>query len=364
MPEPSPLSPPSRLHLGELTGELGVFQHAVGSRPDPGHGYCTDDVARALQVDLLHARVLGWPAVEESAWRNLDFLATAFDEETGRFRNFRAVDGTWAAGPGSEDSQGRALHALGDVVATGADGPLAAAATALFDRALPAARDLTALRATSSVVLGCAARTSTAENRPTALELERLAARLHARFDPVLADPWPWPEAVLTYETALPPRALIIAGHATGSEELTEAGLRVLDFLVEGQTAIDGRYSPIGNGWWARGGVKSAFDQQPIEAAAMILAAESAYAATGDDRYRGAMERAYAWFLGGNVLGRVVADPVRGACGDGLTPDGVNTNEGAESTLMWLIAAERIRVLRGGVSEAPRQVLAAGTAAR
>jgi hypothetical protein len=364
VPEPSPLSPPSRLHLDELAGELGVFQHAVGSRPDPGHGYCTDDVARALQVDLLHARVLGWPAVEESAQRNLDFLAAAFDEETGRFRNFRAVDGAWTAGPGSEDSQGRAMHALGDVVATGSDGTLVEAAAALFDRALPAARGLTALRATSSVVLGCAARTSTAEDRPTAFELEGLAARLRARFDSVLADSWPWPEAVLTYETALPPRALIIAGLATGSEELTAAGLRVLDFLIEGQTAIDGRYSAIGNGWWARGGVKSAFDQQPIEATAMILAAESAYAATGDDRYRGAMERAYAWFLGENDLRRVVADPVRGACGDGLTADGVNTNEGAESTLMWLIAAERIRALRGGISEAPGQVLAAGKAAR
>jgi hypothetical protein len=121
----------------------------------------------------------------------------------------------------------------------------------------------------------------------------------------------------------------------------------------------------VGNGWWPHGGAKSRFDQQPIEATALLLAAESAYLVTADDRYRTAMERSYAWFLGGNDLGLDVADPVRGAGYDGLTARGVNTNQGAESTLMWLMAAEHIRTSRHGhpPAAAPSEPVLAGSIA-
>ena len=102
--------------------------------------------------------------------------------------------------------------------------------------------------------------------------------------------------------------------------------------------------SATGSG--ARGGPKAQYDQQPIEATALLLAAEAAYRVAGQERHRLVMERAYGWFLGGNDLGLDVADPVRGAGYDGLTPDGINTNQGAESTLMWLTAAEHIRAMR------------------
>jgi hypothetical protein len=124
----------------------------------------------------------------------------------------------------------------------------------------------------------------------------------------------------------------------------------------------------VGNGWWPRGGTKSQFDQQPIEATALLLAAEAAWNATRDPRYVDAMELAYAWFLGGNDLAKRIANPARGACFDGLTAKGVNTNEGAESTLMWLTAAEHIRLLRGRKPQAtpdvnPRQQALAVSAA-
>ena len=108
-------------HLAVLGGELGIFQHARRSEPDPAHGYCVDDVARALEVDLLHARTLGWAAVAESARRNMQFLEDAFDEPSGRFLNFRTVDGDWIGGPGSNDSLGRAMLALGETIAAGPD---------------------------------------------------------------------------------------------------------------------------------------------------------------------------------------------------------------------------------------------------
>ena len=322
------------------------MQHAIGSRPDPNHGYCTDDVARGLQVDLLHQRELGWSPVACSARRNLDFLAEAFDGRTGRFRNFRSVERSWIGGDGSEDCQGRAMHALGDVIAGAPDPRMVESATSLFDRALPTAGKVTALRAQASVLLGCAARMGAAPSSATAMACRLLAVRLLARFEARSGSAWPWPESRLTYENALPARALIVAGRTLASDAMTAAGLGALDWLIDVQRADDGHFSPIGNGWWARGGEKSRFDQQPIEATALLLAAESAYLVTADGRYRAAMERAYAWFLGANDLGVEVADPKCGAGYDGLTPRGVNTNQGAESTLMWLTAAEHTRAVR------------------
>jgi hypothetical protein len=226
-------------------------------------------------------------------------------------------------------------------------------ATSLFDRALPAAGKVTALRAQASVLLGCAARMGAAPSSATAMACRFLAVRLLARFEACSGSAWPWPESRLTYENALPARALIVAGRTLASDPMTAAGLGALDWLIDVQRADDGHFSPIGNGWWPCGGEKSRFDQQPIEATALLLAAESAYLVTTDGRYRAAMERAYAWFLGANDLGVAVADAKRGAGYDGLTPRGVNTNQGAESTLMWLTAAEHLRAVRAGLETAP-----------
>jgi hypothetical protein len=366
------MHPVSRRHLDELGGELGILQHAIGSKPDPAHGYCVDDVARSLQVDLLHARGLGWVSVSRSAWRSLRFLEEAFDPETGRFRNFRSIDGSWVDGQGSNDSFGRAMLALGETIDGAPDARLFESAAALFGRALPAAGKMTSPRAQASVILACDAvlrsagvagsadEQEAALGAASALTLRRLATGLHARFLDFARPGWPWAEGSLTYENALLPRALIVAGHRLGAGVMLKIGLQVLDWLIEAQTSPRGGFSPVGNGWWPRGGEKSQFDQQPIEATALLLAAEAAHNATRDPRYLDAMELAYAWFLGGNDLGKRIVDPARGACFDGLTSTGVNINEGAESTLMWLTAAEHIRRMRSRKPQAnpavsPRQ---------
>lgn len=345
MPELAALHPVERRHLDELSDRVGVIQHAIGSRPDPAHGYCTDDVARALQVDILHARELGWPAVAAHAERALTFLDEAFDPTTRAFRNFRSVEGVWLDEIGSDDCQGRALLALAEAADESGDPAFAGSARRLFEQALPAAPALVALRAQASVVLACA-RMRRLGPTTTSTTGRLMALRLLASFESRLWSPWPWPEARLTYENGLPARALIVAGSVFGLDRMVDAGLDVLDWLIDIQTTPDGHLSPIGNGWWPCGGEKSRFDQQPIEATALLLAAESAYEVTGETRYRAAMERSYGWFLGANDVGVAVADPVSGGGFDGLTPDGVNTNQGAESTLMWLIALERIRLLR------------------
>jgi hypothetical protein len=345
MPEPA-LPPVSRRHLDVLSDDTAIMQHAIGSRPDPAHGYCTDDVSRALQVDLLHARVLGWSAVADRAARNLWFLEAAFDPAHGRFRNFRTVDGAWIDGVPSEDSQGRAMHALGDTMAMASEPVVSEAASDLFARALPGAQGVGAMRAQSSVMLGCDAAMRARPNDRTALAYRQLATRLRTRFESRAGMVWPWPESRLTYENALPVRALIVAGGHQDKATMVDMGLGLLDWLIDVQTGPAGQFSPIGNHWWPCGGPRSRFDQQPIEATTMILASEAAFETTSNERYHAAAEQAFAWFLGGNDLGLIVADVERGTSGDGLTATGVNANQGAESTLMWLTALEHIRAMR------------------
>ncbi len=343
-----PLHPVRRVHLEELGGPLGIWQHASRTVPDRSFGYCTDDVARALTVDLLHAHELGWEAVAPDARRSLAFLRAAFDPATASFRNFRSADGAWLDAVSSEDSQGRALLALGSAVRDGPEAAVRREAGSLFEAALPMARRLTSPRAVSSAILGCDAALDAGLPGDSLRTLVGLAGRLGRAFGGLDLDGgWPWPESVLTYENALLPHALIVAGHRLADPDLRRMGLRVLDWLIRVQTSPDSSFSPVGNdGWWPRDGARSRFDQQPIEPAAMILAASAALRETHDEPYRRAAEAAYAWFLGGNDAGIPVADASTGGCHDGLSPRGVNLNQGAESTLMWLTALETMRSIR------------------
>jgi hypothetical protein len=361
--DPGWTPPVVRHHLDELAGPLGIYQHARGTVPDPSFGTCTDDVARALTVDLLHGEVIGWQRVAPSAVGALRYLREAFDEDTGRFRNFRADDGTWADGIGSEDAHGRAMIALAEAAVGAPDEGLRRSSARLFLRACPAAAELRWPRPIASALIACSVlgRVATSQADPPkdrALELVPLSLgaflgdRLADRFASAAADrSWPWPDYSVTYEAAILPRALLVASRRSGRTEMRELGLTVLDWLIDAQVDDDERFHPVGNrGWWVRGRAPVRFDQQPIEATTMILAAESAFDETGDVRYMSAAEAAFAWFLGRNDLGASLADPERGACRDGLSETFVNPNEGAESTLMWLLALERMRRLRERVA--------------
>ena len=329
------------------------MQHAQGAVADPEHGYCTDDVARALLVDLLHQRELGWAAVEASATRNVRFLDEAFVSASGRFRNLRRSDGAWLDAPGSEDADARALLALAATVASAPTGLVSTAAADVFERAFLSASQVSSLRPRATVLLACDAAVHAGISGQVRQVYERVADELVRSFERCEADShWPWPEDIVTYENELPARALIVGGRTLGRPRMLDLGLRVLDWLIDAQTTRDGWLRSVGNaGWWPRGGTKAVFDQQAISATSMLLAADSAFAATGWPRYRDAMEMAYGWFLGRNDARAWVAEPRSGAGGDGIGPAGVSRNRGAESTLMWLIALEHIRAIRRGSSQ-------------
>jgi hypothetical protein len=359
-----PLGAVNRFHLEAMTSGVGIWQHAIGAEPDPRFGYCTDDVARALVVDLLHSRQIGWEAVELSAQHSLIFLQEAFDYSVGRFLNFRDADGRWLDIEASEDSHARALVALAWVMVERPGSEMAERARQLFLRALPATASFDGFRPISAVLVACdmVATARVADEAQPAFE--NLAARLVGRFgDPETQ--WPWPDPVLTYENALVALGLITSGRRLGNDLLLAKGCLVLDWLVEVQTGDGGVFSPIGNrSWWRRGHERSRFDQQPIEAASMIAAAAAAFRATGRRRYADAAEMAYGWFLGDNDIGIAIANPLSGGCFDGLTPTGPNQNQGAESTLVWLTALEMMRELRKsiGTGSKPRDHAPVGRA--
>lgn len=348
----APLAGVARGHLDRLGRGIGLMQHAVGRTPDPRHGACTDDMARALTVNLLHAREAPGPVVAAAIRRSFGFLEAAFDKSRGRFRNFRAADGRWLDAVGSEDCHGRALQALGELLAHSGDGTLVAAAGPLFESALPAALGFKSLRPRCYALLGCASALARMELPSAAHALASLGSRLAELTAGVPAE-WPWPEPVVTYDNGALPQALIVAGQALDRADWTALGTDRLEWLLAAQTSATGHLVPIGNrGWWPRGGAPAPFDQQPIESSSLLEAARAALLATDDARFGGEMERAYAWFLGSNDRGLPLAEPLTGACHDGLGRDGINANCGAESTLAWLLAAERIRELRGAGRDA------------
>jgi hypothetical protein len=333
-----------RSHLDALSNEIGVWQHAVGTTPNVAFGFCTDDVARAMVVDLLHARELGWKPVAASAGRSLRFLEDAFEPLSGRFRNFRAADGHWLDSGGSEDCHARAMAGLAMATAEAPDTALVERAGRLFGRSLPAVRSFATLRGVAAAILACDRALEAGMGDEITGVHALLAARLAGAFEGVAqARDWPWPEPVITWENALLPQALVVGGRRMEDEGMIGVGCAVLDWLVREQTSEAGLFTPVGNGWWPRGGTRSLFDQQPIEATATILAAEAAHSVTGAERYREAARMAYGWFLGDNILRLKVADTASGGCFDALTPGGVNENQGAESTLMWLTALEHMR---------------------
>jgi hypothetical protein len=180
---------------------------------------------------------------------------------------------------------------------------------------------------------------------------ESLTARLMDLFDRTARPDWPWFEDVLSYDNAKLAHALILTGRATAQPPVCERGLQALRWLVEVQTAESGDFRPIGsNGFYARGGARANFDQQPIEAHSMVSACLEAYLVTADTWWYERAQRAFDWFLGWNDLGLELYSPTTGGCRDALHVDRVNQNQGAESTLAFLLSLAEMQLMRSAVT--------------
>ncbi len=354
---PTPGSPPAINidHLLRLTDDVGIAQHATWLTPNRVHGYTTDDVSRALLVAVrAHAQTLD-PRLERPISTYAGYLAHA-QRPDGRFRNTLGYDRRWEDDLGSEDTLGQTLWGLGTAMGVAVDEGIRGLSEVLYHRALPNVGALRHPRATAYAVRGlCAGLEALPGHADLVAPLRALTERLAARYRATATDGWHWFDDELTYANAVLPHALLLAGRALDDERLVATGLDTLDFLL-GQTFLDGRLDPVGNQrWHRRGGSRSPWGQQPIEAGYTVEACLAAAAATGGARADGYRERALAaiaWFQGDNRHGTPLYDPLTGACADGLDRDGVSRNAGAESTVCCLL----------GLMAAEEAALGAGTA--
>jgi hypothetical protein len=331
-----PLPRPRFGHLRRMTDRRGLWEHARYTTPRREHGYCTDDNARALIV--ISRQPDPSPDLVELAGVYLAFVQDA-QLPRGGFRNRRGPDGSWSDDVGSDDSQGRALWALGSAARRGPASWMRDVGLDVFDRQ----RDFStpSPRANAFAVLGAAeVLLSSPDHRHARDILAQCVRHLRVQDD----GHWPWPEERLAYDNARIPEALLAAGALLPDDDLADAGLRLLEWLVATETH-DGHFSFTPVGGWALGEPRPAFDQQPVEAAAIADACSLAWSLTGDSRWKDRVERAARWFLGANDAGLALYDPQTGGCGDGLGPDYINLNRGAESTLAALAVLQQAEMV-------------------
>ena len=355
-------------HLRRMTDGTGLLQHATFCVPDYSAGYCTDDNARALIFCMLADETANVASGEMSspalASRYMAFIQHAFDSETRRFRNMFSHDRRWLEKAGSEDSHGRAIWALGTVVAHGQQPGVREWAGQLFEGGLPPTLQFQSPRAWAFTLLGVHEYLARFSGDRIAQDIRRdLAERLLGMYDANRGSDWPWFEDILSYCNAKLPHALLVCGQSMSRHDMVETALDALMWLAEIQRAEDGHFLPIGcNGFYPRGGDRARFDQQPIEAHGMVSACLEAYRATGEDRWKVEAQRAFDWFVGRNDLRMPVYDPSSGGCYDGLHPHDVNRNLGAESTLAFLLSLVEMRLAENVIEVPARELLVtAGT---
>ena len=331
-------------HLFNMTDDTGILQHAIFSVPNTREGYTTDDNARGLIVSTILDESVGFEIEGDSldlSRRYMAFLWLAFHSDSGRFRNFLGYDRKWLEDIGSEDSHGRALWALGSVLGHSQNAGLRGAAGRLFEAAVPAVVSFSSPRAWAFSILGLQAYLDWFPGDRAIQGIRNtLANRLLDIFERSHSDTWHWFEKSLSYSNARLPQALILAGGRSNNKKMVAVGIESLEWLASAQHCGDPEtFVPIGSSeCFTEGAEKARFDQQPVEACATISACLEAYRLTHEPRWSNEAQCVFKWFLGKNDLQVPLYDASTGGCKDGLHPDRVNENQGAESTLSFLMA--------------------------
>jgi glycosyltransferase involved in cell wall biosynthesis len=339
-------------HLLNMTDDTGILQHAIFTVPNTREGYTTDDNARALIVSVLLDENPEYMAKREYpnlSHRYLSFLWLAFHADSGRFRNFLDYDRKWLENFGSDDSHGRALWALGKVLGVSRNAGLRGAAGRLFEAAAPTALKFSSPRSWAYSILGMQAYLDWFPGDRSIQGFRNdLANRLLDIYERSHTDTWRWFEKSLSYSNARLSQALILAGWRSDNQRMIEAGMDSLKWLVAEQHRGDKNvFVPIGsNGFFIEGSEKARFDQQPVEACATVSTCLEVYRLTEENLWLEEARIAFRWFLGVNDLLIPLYDAATGGCRDGLHPDRVNENQGAESTLSFLMALLEMQAVK------------------
>jgi hypothetical protein len=327
---------PSLEHLQRLTDDTGVVQHAKFTIPLRSEGYTTDDNARALIVATKHYALYHKPEILQLIDRYLAFVLHACNDD-GAVNNFMDFDRAWHKAEPVNDAIGRVIWAFGELLVQPPykiyipiAGERIEIAMPLIEKQYP--------RGMAYSILGLAGYLKQFPDAESAKNCIATAAdSIVSRFKENMRPDWPWFENILTYDNAMLPCSLFTAATTLGEKKYLDVAQKMCDFLLA-NTFTGAHFSFIGcNGWFPRGGPKAQFDQQPIEAAGTILMLNAAYKATKDKKYLTLRQKAFNWFLGENDLGIPLYDSKSKGCGDGLGAEGINLNEGAESTLSFLL---------------------------
>ena len=324
-------------HLFRLTDSTGIVQHARYHLPFYDEGYCTDDNARAL---ILTQMLQEAGFVDRNLARVADtyeaFLNHAYSQDHRQFRNFMSYDRRWLEDVGSDDSTGRTVWALGTCIGRSSERNTVTWAMGLLENVLPRVVEMNSPRAWAFALLGIHEYQKKFNNDRLAKTIQQqLLEKLAYIYDQTATEDWPWFENVLSYDNAVLAHAFLRAD----DQRLLNIGLNALQWLLKLQTAERGHFQPIGsNGFYVKGQPRAYFDQQPLEAQSTMSACLAAYEVTGQEEWYRRAINVFKWFTGLNDLNLPLYDQQTGGCRDGLHIDRVNQNQGAESTLSYLLA--------------------------
>lgn len=328
---------PSLDHLKKLTDDTGLYQHAKFTIPNREYGYCTDDNARAVIAMTKYCAQYPGPEARQYLDIYLSFIMHAQNSD-GSIRNFMNFDRTWWENEPLHDAFGRVLWAFGSLMARPPTPAYLSIAKDCFDQSVEHVQKQLPKGMAYSII----GMNDYLKQFPGASHIKRqmeLAADgLITQYEENSYTDWQWFEDMLTYDDAVLPHALFVAGLAFDNKKYGEIAEKTCEFLLA--NIFNGEhFSFVGcKGWYERGGTRATFDQQPIEAASAVMMLRAAYDATRDDRFLALQRKAFEWFLGRNDLHVPLYDFRTKGCNDGLTRDGLNTNQGAESTLSFLLS--------------------------
>jgi glycosyltransferase involved in cell wall biosynthesis len=325
-------------HVIRLTDDTGIVQHAKYGIPNLKEGYCLDDNARALIMALMAYQRNKSPEAFELLPVYLSYIHY-MQTDDGNFRNFLSFDRRYLDEVGSEDSFGRTIWALGYLIGCAQHNSYREFAMELFQRSYPHFQKLEHLRGMANTIIGISLYLKAIPTDEGMMqELIRLTTPLIEAYENTASSEWQWFEEKMTYDNAILPLALLHSYEITSNEKVKTIALESMAFLDK-LTLSNGYLSPIGNdGWYYRGGSFPTFDQQAIETMAMVLMHFQAYETLRKPEYIEKMFLSYKWFLGENTLRAPLYDHETKGCCDGLMPTGINRNQGAESTLAYMLS--------------------------
>jgi uncharacterized protein YyaL (SSP411 family) len=342
----TPQLPPLKLdYMESITDETGIFQHAKFSTPNRKEGYTTDDNARALIVCTKHNLLTKNPKIAKLANTYLSFLHH-MQMKNGQLHNFLGYDRRFLDRVGSDDSLGRTLWAIGHVINSNLDKEKKLLAKEIFKKTLPHAFNSTSPRTKAFAILGLSQYQNANSNKNTqSQKINELAKQLLELYNNTASVNWLWFEPYITYCNAKLPEALFEAYKHTKDKTYLQVAKDSFNFILKVQMN-NNVFTPIGNnGWYKKGGTKTLYDQQSVEAYCMTKTALTAFEITQNTYYKTAAQIIFQWYHGKNIQGVKVYDPKTGSCYDGITPKGLNLNQGAESTVTYILARLNLKTM-------------------